>query len=273
MCSYQAVSGPWFPPSVVTRCVIPLGIEEALRVTFRDLKELRWRSRNPRLPDTVLDAVTLKINCPLPQAYRNFLCKRDGGRLVNVGIRYGGKEWLIEGLYPVAEATDRGLKLQKAGKLPEGFVPLAFTPDKSNAENKGPPLVFLEVETGKIYFRSSPRAKFDDPEAVFPIAKDFQAFLNQLASGRYTELAPLGSKAAKKAKPEPAAPNPWGVPAKSSSSSNGKAKTATKKKAAKKKTAKKKATKKKAAKKKATKKKATKKKATKKKAAKKKSRR
>ena len=46
---------------------------------LRDVNELRWRSRGPRLPDTVLDAVTLKIQAQLPPTYR-FGGPSAGGR-------------------------------------------------------------------------------------------------------------------------------------------------------------------------------------------------
>lgn len=150
--------------------------------TLRDLKELRWRSRGPKLPNTVLDAVTLKIRSPLPESYRHFLSQMDGGRLASVSFRYKGQETVLEGFYPVAEATDRGAKLQKSGKLPEGVIPVAFVPDKEDAENKGPPVIFMEVTQGKIWLRTSPRARWEDTSMVFPIARDFAEFLAVLGS-------------------------------------------------------------------------------------------
>ena len=150
--------------------------------TLRDLKELRWRSRGPKLPNTVLDAVTLKIRSPLPESYRHFLSQMDGGRLASVSFRYKGQETVLEGFYPVAEATDRGAKLQKSGKLPEGVIPVAFVPDKEDAENKGPPVIFMEVTQGKIWLRISPRARWEDTSSVFPIARDFAEFLAVLGS-------------------------------------------------------------------------------------------
>lgn len=150
--------------------------------TLRDLKELRWRSRGPKLPNTVLDAVTLKIRSPLPDSYRQFLSQMDGGRLANVSFRYDGQETVLEGFYPVAEATDRGAKLQKSGKLPEGVIPVAFVGDKEDAENKGPPVIFMDVQKGKIWFRTSPRARWEDGAAVFPIANNFAEFLSVLGS-------------------------------------------------------------------------------------------
>lgn len=182
---------------------------------LRDLKELRWRSRGPKLPNTVLDAVTLKIRSRLPESYRQFLSQMDGGRLANVSFKHGGQEVVLEGFYPVAEATDRGAKLQKSGKLPEGVIPVAFVPDKEDAENKGPPVVFMAVRDGKIWFRASPRARWDDATQVFPIARDFAEFLGVLGSpgGEVKPLAgwsPPGGNGAKadggeKAKKEPKA--------------------------------------------------------------------
>jgi len=210
---------------------------------LREVNELRWRSRGPRLPDTVLDAVTLKIQAALPPTYREYLAQMDGGRLANATFTCEGRTWTMEGIYPVAEATDRGAKLQKAGKLPEGIIPIAFLPDQNAAERKGPPVVFMDVaDTGKVFIRTSPRARWGEEDHVFVIAKSFGAFLDGLGHPG-GELKPQRKKKA--------------------------AKKTAKKKAAKKKTAKKKTAKKKTAKKKTAKKKTAKKKTAKKTAKKK----
>jgi len=238
--------------------------------SLRDLKELRWRRRGPPLPNTVLDAVTLKISSPLPDAYRAFLSQMDGGRPGHGYFRVDGREYQIEGFYPVAEATDQGAKMTKSGKIPEGIIPIAFVADEKHPERKGPPLVFMEVASpGRILIRTSPRAKFHDEKAVFPIAGDFAQFLDllgeQASCGAVSGPANGGEVKEEAAKKAPPAQKKTASP----SVAAPKKKTATKKKAAKKKATKKKAAKKKATKKKAAKKKATKKKATKKKAAKK----
>ncbi|MEZ6185567.1 MAG: SMI1/KNR4 family protein [Planctomycetota bacterium] len=227
---------------------------------LRNVNELRWRSRGPRLPDTVLDAVTLKIQASLPPTYREYLSQMDGGRLANASFLCEGREWVMEGIYPVAEATDRGAKLQKAGKLPEGIIPIAFLPDQDAAERKGPPVVFMDVaDTGKVFIRTSPRARWGEEDSVFVIAKSFGEFLGGLGHPG-TELKPQRKAAKKKTAAKKKAA------AKAEPKKAAKTKAAPKKKAAAKKKA---APKKKAAKKKATAKKATKKTAAKKTATKK----
>jgi pyruvate/2-oxoglutarate dehydrogenase complex dihydrolipoamide acyltransferase (E2) component len=248
---------------------------------LRNLRELRWRRKGPKLPPSVLDAAKLKIDPDssgkwvLPADYRAFLSQMDGGRPGVQNFSDGEQEHQIEAFYTFADAANTAEKLRKQGKLPEGFLPVAMLPNKQ-------PLVFVELEEeGQVWIRINPRARFNDEKAVFILADNFSDFLDLIGGEDDNSMT------------SPTSPNPWGEvtddppdtpkrkpkprpkarpsAAKAEAFRNSPAgKRAAKKKAAKKKATKKKATKKKATKKKATKKKATKKKATKKKAAKKK---
>ncbi|RMG06255.1 MAG: SMI1/KNR4 family protein, partial [Planctomycetota bacterium] len=168
---------------------------------LRDLKELRFRSSGPALPPTVLEAAKLKIDPEgqgewrLPAAYRAFLSKRDGGRLLCGGFKSDGKTWIIEGFYAFADAANQAERLRKAGKLPEGILPVAFSANER-------PLIFLELtERGRVYLKTSPRARWEDERAVYVIAKDFAAFLDMLGDPNTLDAPEVAAAEA----------NPWGI--------------------------------------------------------------
>ena len=233
----------------------------------------------------MLEAAKLKIDPQgagrwrLPSAYRSFLSQMDGGRPGRGAFTVDGKIYVIEGFYAFADAANNAEKLRKAGKLPEGLLPVAFTEGDK-------PIVFLELEEeGKVHLKPSSRARFDEKGATAVIADNFGEFLDMLgdpneegapaaaAANPWATTSPVA--APKKAKvapapkpvapakpaPKPAAAKPAAVKAGAKASPSGKAKSApAKKKApAKKTTAAKKKTpvKKAAAKKKAPAKKTT----------------
>ncbi|MGE4143416.1 MAG: SMI1/KNR4 family protein [Planctomycetota bacterium] len=170
-----------------------------MTVKLRNLRELRWRRKGPPLPPSVLDAAKLKIDPEstgrwvLPAAYRAFLSHMDGGRPGVQKFTENGREWTIEAFYTFADAANMAEKLRKAGKLPEGYLPVAMTEAKQ-------PLVFVELnEEGQVWIRTSPRARFDDRRAVYLLVDDFAEFLDLLGDDEDTSMH------------SSAAASPWGV--------------------------------------------------------------
>ncbi|MCO5165761.1 MAG: hypothetical protein M9894_05260 [Planctomycetes bacterium] len=142
---------------------------------MRDLKELHWRSRGPRLPQTVLDAATLRIGAPLPETYRVFLSQVDGGRIGRGGFRANEQEWQIGGFFPFADAAGLAEKLRKSGKLPQGFMPVAY------ADSPEKPLVYMELSgAGRVFLKPSAKSKWEDQGAVQRLGDSFAEFLDLL---------------------------------------------------------------------------------------------
>jgi hypothetical protein len=222
----------------------------------------------PALPPSVLEAAKLKIDPDgegrwrLPDTYRAFLSKRDGGRLRCGGFNLNGKRFVIGGFYAFADAANWAERLRKAGKLPDGVLPVAYSDDER-------PLIFVELtQRGKVKIKTAARARYDDKRVTHSLASDFGQFLNMLRDPKDMDSdggdappvidSPWGVPVAPKPKPKPkkkAKPKPAKKPAKKKAKK--KAKPKPKKKTAKKKAAKKtaKKAKKKPAKKKAKKKK------------------
>jgi hypothetical protein len=139
---------------------------------MRDLKELHWRSRGPRLPQTVLDAATLRIGAPLPDTYRQFLSQVDGGKIGRGGFKASERDWVIGGFFPFADAAGLAEKLRKSGKLPNGYLPVAYSdsPDK--------PLVYLELHgPGRMFLKPSTRTRWEDAGSVTLLGESFAEFL------------------------------------------------------------------------------------------------
>ena len=171
---------------------------------LRNLKELRFRSSMPALPPSVLEAAKLKIDPQaegrwrLPDAYRMFLSKTDGGRIVCGGFTSKGRNWVIGGFYAFADAANWAERLRKAGKLPEGVLPVAYSKDDR-------PLIFLELtKRGKILIRTSPRARYDDRRVVYELAGDFGKFLDMLRDPEAIDADATAAAAV--------IDSPWGIP-------------------------------------------------------------
>lgn len=145
---------------------------------MRDLKELNWRSRGPKLPTTVLDAATLRIGAPLPEPYRLFLSQMDGGRVGRGSFRAAGRDWRIAGFYCFADAAALMEKLKKAARIPTNFLPVAYVDETKQQDT---PLVFLELNgEGRSYIKGSNRTKWEDPNAVIEIGSSFGEFVDLL---------------------------------------------------------------------------------------------
>ncbi len=142
---------------------------------MRDLKELHWRSRGPRLPQTVLDAATLRIGAALPETYRQFLSQVDGGRIGRGGFRAAERDWLIGGFFPFADAAGLAEKLRKAGRLPQGFMPVAY------ADSPEKPLVYMELTgAGRVFLKPSTKSRWEDAGSILSLGESFAEFLDLL---------------------------------------------------------------------------------------------
>lgn len=168
---------------------------------MRDLKELFWRSRGPRLPQTVLDAATLRIGAPLPETYRQFLSQVDGGKIGRGAFKAAEKDWLIGGFFPFADAAGLAERLKKSGKLPNGYLPVAYgeSPDK--------PLIYLElVGSGKMFLKPSLRTRWEEPGAVQALGDSFAEFLDLLGDPLKDGSPVNGETLTAAPAPAPAAP-------------------------------------------------------------------
>jgi hypothetical protein len=142
---------------------------------MRDLKELHWRSRGPQLPQTVLDAATLRIGAPLPETYRLFLSQVDGGRIGRGAFMAAEKNWQIGGFFPFADAAGLAEKLRKSGKLPQGYLPVAY------AESPEKPLIYLELAAaGRMFLKPSAKSRWEDAGSVLRLGDSFAEFLDLL---------------------------------------------------------------------------------------------
>lgn len=142
---------------------------------MRDLKELHWRSRGPQLPQTVLDAATLRIGAPLPETYRLFLSQVDGGRIGRGAFTAAEKNWQIGGFFPFADAAGLAEKLRKSGKLPQGYLPVAY------AESPEKPLIYLELAAaGRMFLKPSAKSRWEDAGSVLRLGDSFAEFLDLL---------------------------------------------------------------------------------------------
>lgn len=142
---------------------------------MRDLKELHWRSRGPQLPQTVLDAATLRIGAPLPETYRLFLSQVDGGRIGRGAFMAAEKNWLIGGFFPFADAAGLAEKLRKSGRLPQGYLPVAY------AESPEKPLIYLELAAaGRMFLKPSAKSRWEDTGSVLRLGDSFAEFLDLL---------------------------------------------------------------------------------------------
>lgn len=146
---------------------------------LRDLKELHWRSRGPRLPQTVLDAATLRIGAPLPDTYREFLAQVDGGRIENGYLRCGEDVLRVCGFYPFADAAGLADRLRRKKAIPPQFLPIAY------GESVDCPVAYMHMQrTGRIFVKPSLKTNWDDRSAVHEISSAFSGFVNLLSSER-----------------------------------------------------------------------------------------
>ncbi len=183
---------------------------------MRDLKELNWRSRGPKLPTTVLDAATLRIGAPLPEPYRLFLSQMDGGRVGRGSFRAAGRDWRIAGFYCFADAAALMEKLKKAARIPTNFLPVAYIDETKQQDT---PLVFLELNgEGRSYIKGSNRTKWEDPNAVTEIGSSFGDFVDLLGDPPAEPLPVPTEEAAPAAVEAPPPPPPAPLPARASTS-------------------------------------------------------
>ncbi len=183
---------------------------------MRDLKELNWRSRGPKLPTTVLDAATLRIGAPLPEPYRLFLSQMDGGRVGRGSFRAAGRDWRIAGFYCFADAAALMEKLKKAARIPTNFLPVAYIDETKQQDT---PLVFLELNgEGRSYIKGSNRTKWEDPNAVTEIGSSFGDFVDLLGDPPAEPLPVATEEAAPAAVEAPPPPPPAPLPARPSTS-------------------------------------------------------
>lgn len=198
---------------------------------MRDLKELNWRSRGPKLPPTVLDAATLRIGAPLPEPYRQFLSQMDGGKVGRGGFRAESRDWRIAGFYCFADAAALMEKLKKGGRIPPNYLPVAYTDESKQLDS---PLIYLELNgKGRVYLKGSPKTKWEDAGAVSEVAGNYGAWVDSLGDPAPEPIAPPPPEPAAEAPPPPApkpaattaAPRPAAAP-KAAAPTNGASKKA-----------------------------------------------
>lgn len=145
---------------------------------------------NEKISDKEIKEFELKLKTTLPEEYKSFLIKCNGGYPQEPVFKISEEKGysLINEFYGIKTNIDRkGIDLEEIfgfldGEIPKGFIPIADDP----AGNQ----ILLGINSkyrGKVYFWYHDVLRVEDMDNMFLLDDHFDNFLNNLQSEEFLD--------------------------------------------------------------------------------------